>query len=85
MLPLAFQSVLNLSVVNLLSTCVLQLVKQCQAMVEASRVYCQTSKSFVNGLRELGHHCSGDAMMEVGGFLLSAKAEQAVKQPLKAR
>lgn len=44
----------------------LQLVKQCQAMVEAGRVYSQTSRSFVNGLRELGNHCSGDAMMEVG-------------------
>lgn len=44
----------------------LQLVKQCQAMVEAGRVYSQASRSFVNGLRELGNHCSGDAMMEVG-------------------
>ncbi|XP_008281060.1 arf-GAP with coiled-coil, ANK repeat and PH domain-containing protein 1 isoform X1 [Stegastes partitus] len=41
-----------------------KLVKQCQAMLEAGRVYCQTSKSFVNGLRELGHHCSEDKMME---------------------
>lgn len=37
-------------------------------MVEAGRVYCQTSKSFVTGLQELGHHCSGDAVMEVGGL-----------------
>ncbi|XP_008319305.1 arf-GAP with coiled-coil, ANK repeat and PH domain-containing protein 1 [Cynoglossus semilaevis] len=41
-----------------------KLVKQCQAMLEAGRVYCQTSKSFVNGLRELGHQCCGDKMME---------------------
>ncbi|KAG7496371.1 hypothetical protein JOB18_017799 [Solea senegalensis] len=41
-----------------------KLVKQCQAMLEAGRVYCQTSKSFVNGLRELGHQCSRDTMME---------------------
>ncbi|XP_069374410.1 arf-GAP with coiled-coil, ANK repeat and PH domain-containing protein 1 [Paralichthys olivaceus] len=41
-----------------------KLVKQCQAMLEAGRVYCQTSKSFVSGLRELGHQCSGDKMME---------------------
>ncbi|MEQ2166629.1 hypothetical protein GOODEAATRI_030280, partial [Goodea atripinnis] len=40
------------------------LVKQCQAMLEAGRVYCQTSKSFVNGLRELGHQWSTDNMME---------------------
>uniref|UniRef100_A0A8C2ZFF3 Arf-GAP with coiled-coil, ANK repeat and PH domain-containing protein n=1 Tax=Cyclopterus lumpus TaxID=8103 RepID=A0A8C2ZFF3_CYCLU len=41
------------------------LVKQCHAMLEAGRVYCQTSKSFVNGLRDLGQHCSGDKTMEV--------------------
>ncbi|XP_041840988.1 arf-GAP with coiled-coil, ANK repeat and PH domain-containing protein 1 [Melanotaenia boesemani] len=41
-----------------------KLVKQCQAMLDAGRVYCQTSKSFVNGLRELGHQCSRDKMME---------------------
>ncbi|XP_032367255.1 arf-GAP with coiled-coil, ANK repeat and PH domain-containing protein 1 [Etheostoma spectabile] len=41
-----------------------KLVKQCQAMLEAGRVYCQTSKSFVNGLRDLGQHCSGDKTME---------------------
>lgn len=46
-------------------SCVMQLVKQCQAMLEAGRVYCQSSKSFVNGLRELGHQCSRDKMMEV--------------------
>uniref|UniRef100_A0A3B5KX10 Arf-GAP with coiled-coil, ANK repeat and PH domain-containing protein n=1 Tax=Xiphophorus couchianus TaxID=32473 RepID=A0A3B5KX10_9TELE len=41
-----------------------KLVKQCQAMLEAGRVYCQTSKSFVSGLRELGHQLSTDSMME---------------------
>nr|XP_054603756.1 arf-GAP with coiled-coil, ANK repeat and PH domain-containing protein 1 isoform X1 [Nothobranchius furzeri] len=41
-----------------------KLVKQCQAMLDAGRVYCQTSKSFVNGLRELGHQCCRDKMME---------------------
>lgn len=45
--------------------CVTQLVKQCQAMLEAGRVYCHTSKSFVSGLRDLGQHCSGDKTMEV--------------------
>lgn len=45
-------------------------MKQCQAMVEAGRVYCQTSKSFATGLQELGHHCSGDAVMEVGPHTL---------------
>ncbi|KAM4612025.1 arf-GAP with coiled-coil, ANK repeat and PH domain-containing protein 1 isoform 2-T2 [Polymixia lowei] len=32
-------------------------------MLEAGRAYCQTSKGFVNGLKELGHHCSGDKLM----------------------
>ncbi|XP_077399668.1 arf-GAP with coiled-coil, ANK repeat and PH domain-containing protein 1 isoform X2 [Vanacampus margaritifer] len=41
-----------------------KLVKQCQAMLEAGRVYYQTSKSFVNGLQSLGQHCSGDTTME---------------------
>lgn len=42
-----------------------QLVKQCNAMLEAGRTYCQSSKSFVNGLRELGSHLSGDTTMGV--------------------
>ncbi|KAM9836520.1 arf-GAP with coiled-coil, ANK repeat and PH domain-containing protein 1 isoform 3-T3 [Aulostomus maculatus] len=41
-----------------------KLVKQCQATLEAGRVYCQTSRSFVSGLKDLGHHCAGDSMME---------------------
>ncbi|XP_055012164.1 arf-GAP with coiled-coil, ANK repeat and PH domain-containing protein 1 [Boleophthalmus pectinirostris] len=41
-----------------------KLVKQCHAMLEAGKVYCQTSKSFINGLRELGSHCSRDSQME---------------------
>uniref|UniRef100_A0A665V7F2 Arf-GAP with coiled-coil, ANK repeat and PH domain-containing protein n=1 Tax=Echeneis naucrates TaxID=173247 RepID=A0A665V7F2_ECHNA len=36
-------------------------------MLEAGKVYCQTSKSFINGLRELGPQCSGDKMMAVRG------------------
>ncbi|XP_047241324.1 arf-GAP with coiled-coil, ANK repeat and PH domain-containing protein 1 [Girardinichthys multiradiatus] len=50
--------------VSELETRLEKLVKQCQAMLEAGRVYCQTSKSFVNGLRELGHQWSTDNMME---------------------
>ncbi|XP_077356646.1 arf-GAP with coiled-coil, ANK repeat and PH domain-containing protein 1 [Festucalex cinctus] len=41
-----------------------KLVKQCQAMLEAGRVYYQTSKSFVSGLQSLGQHRSGDTTME---------------------
>lgn len=40
-----------------------KLVKQCQAMLEAGKNYCQTSKSFVNGLKEMGHQCAGDSMI----------------------
>ena len=42
-----------------------QLIKQCHNMLEAGRVYCQSSKSFVNGLRELGRHCSTDNLIGV--------------------
>lgn len=47
----------------------MQLVKQCQAMLEAGRVYCQSSKNFVSGLRDLGHQCSRDKTMEVSVIL----------------
>ncbi|KAM6949385.1 arf-GAP with coiled-coil, ANK repeat and PH domain-containing protein 1 [Aplochiton taeniatus] len=40
-----------------------KLVKQCHSMLEAGKAYCQTSKNFVTGLRELGNHCSGDSML----------------------
>ncbi|CAL8325925.1 unnamed protein product [Lota lota] len=40
-----------------------KLIKQCHNMLEAGRAYCQTSKSFVTGLRELGRHCSSDDLM----------------------
>ncbi|KAK0139047.1 Arf-GAP with coiled-coil, ANK repeat and PH domain-containing protein 2 [Merluccius polli] len=40
-----------------------KLIKQCHSMLEAGRAYCQTSKIFVNGLRELGRHCSSDNLM----------------------
>uniref|UniRef100_A0A8C7CYS7 Arf-GAP with coiled-coil, ANK repeat and PH domain-containing protein n=1 Tax=Oncorhynchus kisutch TaxID=8019 RepID=A0A8C7CYS7_ONCKI len=49
--------------VSELETRLEKLVKQCHSMLEAGRAYCQTSKSFVTGIKELGHHCSGDNMM----------------------
>lgn len=56
-----------------------QLVKQCNAMLEAGRAYCQSSKSFVSGLRELGIHFSGDATMGVSDLnTYSAKLGQNV-------
>uniref|UniRef100_A0A7N6BRG1 Arf-GAP with coiled-coil, ANK repeat and PH domain-containing protein n=1 Tax=Anabas testudineus TaxID=64144 RepID=A0A7N6BRG1_ANATE len=59
-----------------------KLVKQCQAMLDAGRAYCQTSKSFVNGLRELGHQCSGDKMMEVRGDVIDT-TQKSVKTKLQ--
>ncbi|XP_060776328.1 arf-GAP with coiled-coil, ANK repeat and PH domain-containing protein 1 [Neoarius graeffei] len=49
--------------VNELETRLEKLVKQCNAMLEAGRTYCQSSKSFVNGLRELGSYLSEDTTM----------------------
>ncbi|KAI2662855.1 Arf-GAP with coiled-coil, ANK repeat and PH domain-containing protein 2 [Labeo rohita] len=49
--------------VNELETRLEKLVKQCHTMLDAGRAYCQNSKSFVNGLKELGHHCSEDRTM----------------------
>uniref|UniRef100_A0A673CXX4 Arf-GAP with coiled-coil, ANK repeat and PH domain-containing protein n=1 Tax=Sphaeramia orbicularis TaxID=375764 RepID=A0A673CXX4_9TELE len=62
------------------NTCLL--VKQCQAMLEAGRVYCQTSKSFINGLRELGHHCSRDSLMEVTPEVIET-TQKSVKSKLQ--
>uniref|UniRef100_A0A8C6TFH1 Arf-GAP with coiled-coil, ANK repeat and PH domain-containing protein n=1 Tax=Neogobius melanostomus TaxID=47308 RepID=A0A8C6TFH1_9GOBI len=50
--------------VSELETRLEKLVKQCHAMLEAGKVYCQSSKSFINGLRELGQNCSRDSLME---------------------
>ncbi|XP_017327140.1 arf-GAP with coiled-coil, ANK repeat and PH domain-containing protein 1 isoform X1 [Ictalurus punctatus] len=49
--------------VNELETRLEKLVKQCNAMLEAGRTYCQSSKSFVSGLRELGCYLSEDTTM----------------------
>ncbi|XP_056317171.1 arf-GAP with coiled-coil, ANK repeat and PH domain-containing protein 1 [Danio aesculapii] len=49
--------------VSELETRLEKLVKQCHTMLETGRAYCQNSKSFVNGLKELGHHCSEDRTM----------------------
>uniref|UniRef100_A0A8C1TWN3 Arf-GAP with coiled-coil, ANK repeat and PH domain-containing protein n=1 Tax=Cyprinus carpio TaxID=7962 RepID=A0A8C1TWN3_CYPCA len=51
--------------VSELETRLEKLVKQCNTMLDAGRAYCQNSKSFVNGLKELGHHCSEDQTMGV--------------------
>lgn len=40
-----------------------KLVKQCHTMLEAGKVFCQNSKNFVSGLRELGYQYSSDNTM----------------------
>uniref|UniRef100_A0A8C6TFK1 Arf-GAP with coiled-coil, ANK repeat and PH domain-containing protein n=1 Tax=Neogobius melanostomus TaxID=47308 RepID=A0A8C6TFK1_9GOBI len=63
--------------------CCLQLVKQCHAMLEAGKVYCQSSKSFINGLRELGQNCSRDSLMEVSEpHILIDTTQKSVKTKL---
>ncbi|MBN3275032.1 ACAP2 protein, partial [Polyodon spathula] len=46
-----------------------QLVKQCNTMLESGRVYCQNSRQFVAGVRELGQHSRGDDMMRFSSKL----------------
>uniref|UniRef100_A0A4W4DS14 Arf-GAP with coiled-coil, ANK repeat and PH domain-containing protein n=1 Tax=Electrophorus electricus TaxID=8005 RepID=A0A4W4DS14_ELEEL len=58
--------------VSELETRLEKLVKQCNSMLEAGKVYCQSSKSFVNGLRELGHYCSEDSTMGVSAFAITS-------------
>ncbi|XP_064184958.1 arf-GAP with coiled-coil, ANK repeat and PH domain-containing protein 1 isoform X1 [Anguilla rostrata] len=40
-----------------------KLVKQCNYMLEAGKVYCQNSKNFITGLKELGQHLVADNML----------------------
>ncbi|XP_062850340.1 arf-GAP with coiled-coil, ANK repeat and PH domain-containing protein 1 isoform X2 [Trichomycterus rosablanca] len=49
--------------VNELETRLEKLLKQCNAMLEAGRTYCQNSKNFVNGIKELGQHSNEDRTM----------------------
>uniref|UniRef100_W5L0P2 Arf-GAP with coiled-coil, ANK repeat and PH domain-containing protein n=1 Tax=Astyanax mexicanus TaxID=7994 RepID=W5L0P2_ASTMX len=51
--------------VNELETRLEKLVKLCASMLDAGRTYCQSSKSFVSGLRDLGHHYSHDKSLGV--------------------
>ncbi|KAJ8254775.1 hypothetical protein GJAV_G00197220 [Gymnothorax javanicus] len=40
-----------------------KLVKQCNYMLEAGRAYCQNSRNFITGLKDLGQHCVADSML----------------------
>uniref|UniRef100_A0A8C2EEJ7 Arf-GAP with coiled-coil, ANK repeat and PH domain-containing protein n=1 Tax=Cyprinus carpio TaxID=7962 RepID=A0A8C2EEJ7_CYPCA len=46
-----------------LSLSVHQLVKLCSGMIEAGRVYISANKLFVNGIRDLSHHCKKEEMI----------------------
>ncbi|KAJ8008307.1 hypothetical protein DPEC_G00103480 [Dallia pectoralis] len=81
--------------VSELETRLEKLVKQCHSMVEAGKAYCQTNKSFVTGLKELGYHYSKDDMMGecLGKFskklevILEAQGEviEAIQKSVKLR
>uniref|UniRef100_A0A3P9ACU0 Arf-GAP with coiled-coil, ANK repeat and PH domain-containing protein n=1 Tax=Esox lucius TaxID=8010 RepID=A0A3P9ACU0_ESOLU len=58
------------------------LVKQCHSMLEAGKAYCQTNKSFVMGLKELGHHCSEDNMM---GVSIIMEVIEAIQKSVKLK
>ncbi|XP_063043292.1 arf-GAP with coiled-coil, ANK repeat and PH domain-containing protein 1 isoform X2 [Engraulis encrasicolus] len=71
-----------------------KLVKQCNTMLEAGKVFCQNSKNFVTGLRELGQHYSTDATMgcldkfsKKLQFILEAQGESidAIQKNVKAK
>ncbi|XP_016094438.1 arf-GAP with coiled-coil, ANK repeat and PH domain-containing protein 3-like [Sinocyclocheilus grahami] len=40
-----------------------KLVKLCSGMIEAGRVYISANKLFVNGIRDLSHHCKKEEMI----------------------
>uniref|UniRef100_A0A8C1FZI7 Arf-GAP with coiled-coil, ANK repeat and PH domain-containing protein n=1 Tax=Cyprinus carpio TaxID=7962 RepID=A0A8C1FZI7_CYPCA len=75
--------------VSELETRLEKLVKQCNTMLDAGRAYCQNSKSFVNGLKELGHHCSEDQTMGVSEVIettqksVKLKLQNFVKEDVK--
>ncbi|XP_056324790.1 arf-GAP with coiled-coil, ANK repeat and PH domain-containing protein 3-like [Danio aesculapii] len=40
-----------------------KLVKLCSGMIEAGRAYATANKLFVNGIRDLSHHCKKEEMI----------------------
>uniref|UniRef100_A0A8C2AMG5 Arf-GAP with coiled-coil, ANK repeat and PH domain-containing protein n=1 Tax=Cyprinus carpio TaxID=7962 RepID=A0A8C2AMG5_CYPCA len=79
-----------------LSLSVHQLVKLCSGMIEAGRVYISANKLFVNGIRDLSHHCKkeemisgclekcGESLQEIVNYhlILFDQAQRSVKQQL---
>uniref|UniRef100_A0A673K6F8 Arf-GAP with coiled-coil, ANK repeat and PH domain-containing protein n=1 Tax=Sinocyclocheilus rhinocerous TaxID=307959 RepID=A0A673K6F8_9TELE len=74
-----------------LSLSVHQLVKLCSGMIEAGRVYISANKLFVNGIRDLSHHCKKEEMISCGvslqeivnyHMILFDQAQRSVKQQL---
>ncbi|RXN31148.1 arf-GAP with coiled- ANK repeat and PH domain-containing 3-like isoform X2 [Labeo rohita] len=73
-----------------------KLVKLCSGMIEAGRAYVTANKLFVNGIRDLSHHCKkeemiseclekcGESLQEIVNYhmILFDQAQRSVKQQL---
>ncbi|KAA0707903.1 Arf-GAP with coiled-coil, ANK repeat and PH domain-containing protein 3 [Triplophysa tibetana] len=73
-----------------------KLVKLCSGMIEAGRVYVSANKLFVNGIRDLSHHCKkeemiseclekcGESLQEIVNYhmILFDQTQRSVKQQL---
>uniref|UniRef100_A0A8C2IZW2 Arf-GAP with coiled-coil, ANK repeat and PH domain-containing protein n=1 Tax=Cyprinus carpio TaxID=7962 RepID=A0A8C2IZW2_CYPCA len=71
------------------SVSVHQLVKLCSGMIEAGRAYISANKLFINGIRDLSHHCKEEEMISVSFLdkyffvnILFDQAQRSVKQQL---
>uniref|UniRef100_A0A8C1X6K9 Arf-GAP with coiled-coil, ANK repeat and PH domain-containing protein n=1 Tax=Cyprinus carpio TaxID=7962 RepID=A0A8C1X6K9_CYPCA len=69
------------------------LVKLCSGMIEAGRAYISANKLFINGIRDLSHHCKEEEMISVSfpdnlqeivnyHMILFDQAQRSVKQQL---
>uniref|UniRef100_A0A8C2J3K4 Arf-GAP with coiled-coil, ANK repeat and PH domain-containing protein n=1 Tax=Cyprinus carpio TaxID=7962 RepID=A0A8C2J3K4_CYPCA len=65
------------------------LVKLCSGMIEAGRAYISANKLFINGIRDLSHHCKEEEMISVSFLdkyffvnILFDQAQRSVKQQL---
>ncbi|XP_051967715.1 arf-GAP with coiled-coil, ANK repeat and PH domain-containing protein 3b [Xyrauchen texanus] len=73
-----------------------KLVKLCSGMIEAGRAYVSANKLFVNGIRDLSHHCKkeemiseclekcGESLQEIVNYhmILFDQAQRSIKQQL---
>ncbi|XP_076850377.1 arf-GAP with coiled-coil, ANK repeat and PH domain-containing protein 3b isoform X2 [Brachyhypopomus gauderio] len=72
-----------------------KLVKLCSGMIEAGRAYVSANKLFINGIRDLSHHCKeemiseclekcGESLQELVNYhmILCDQAQRSIKQQL---